>query len=80
MTDLTAQIEWITRLVRHDTTSRNSNLNLIEDIEKYLEQHGVPSTRVSNEECTKANLYFTVGPMIEGGVVLSGHTDGVPVD
>ena len=80
MSDLNAQIEWIARLVRHDTTSRNSNLNLIEDVESYLDQHGVRSTRVANEDGTKANLYFTVGPMVEGGVVLSGHTDVVPVD
>ena len=56
MSDLQAQIEWITRLVRHDTTSRNSNLNLIEDVEGYLNDHGVTSTRVSNSDGTKANL------------------------
>ena len=80
MSDLQAQIDWIARLVRHDTTSRNSNLNLIEDVEGYLAEHGVASTRVSNEDGTKANLYFTVGPAVEGGVVLSGHTDVVTVD
>lgn len=80
MSDLQAQIEWIARLVRHDTTSRHSNLGLIEDVEAYLAQHGVASSRVSNADGTKANLYFTVGPMVEGGVVLSGHTDVVPVD
>lgn len=80
MPDLKPQIEWIARLVRHDTTSRNSNLNLIEDVESYLDDLGVKSTRVCNEDGTKANLYFTVGPMVEGGVVLSGHTDVVPVD
>ncbi|MEL7317671.1 MAG: acetylornithine deacetylase [Pseudomonadota bacterium] len=80
MSDLAPQIEWIARLCRHDTTSRNSNLNLIEDVEGYLAEHGVTSTRVSNEDGSKANLYFTVGPMVEGGVVLSGHTDVVPVD
>ncbi|MEO0419125.1 MAG: acetylornithine deacetylase [Pseudomonadota bacterium] len=80
MSDLALQIEWIARLCRHDTTSRNSNLNLIEDVEGYLAEHGVTSTRVSNEDGSKANLYFTVGPMVEGGVVLSGHTDVVPVD
>lgn len=74
------QIEWIARLVRHDTTSRNSNLCLIEDVESYLAEHGVTSTRVPNEDGTKANLYFSVGPTVEGGVVLSGHTDVVPVD
>ncbi|MEM6493238.1 MAG: acetylornithine deacetylase [Pseudomonadota bacterium] len=80
MSDLQPQIEWIARLVGHDTTSRNSNLNLIEDVESYLGEHGVQSTRVPNEEGDKANLYFSVGPMVEGGVVLSGHTDVVPVD
>ncbi|MEM7702347.1 MAG: acetylornithine deacetylase [Pseudomonadota bacterium] len=80
MSDLAPQIEWINRLCRHDTTSRNSNLNLIEDVEGYLAEHGISSTRVSNEDGSKANLYFTVGPMVEGGVVLSGHTDVVPVD
>ncbi|MEM6857807.1 MAG: acetylornithine deacetylase [Pseudomonadota bacterium] len=80
MTDLKEQLKWIARLVRHDTTSRHSNLNLIEDVESYLGEHNVAFTRVPNEDCTKANLYFSVGPMVEGGVVLSGHTDVVPVD
>ncbi len=80
MSDLKPQLEWIARLVRHDTTSRNSNLNLIEDVEGFLKEHDISSTRVSNEDDTKANLYFSVGPNVEGGVVLSGHTDVVPVD
>ncbi|MEL6529308.1 MAG: acetylornithine deacetylase [Pseudomonadota bacterium] len=80
MSDLQPQIDWIARLVRHDTTSRNSNLGLIEDLESYLAEHGVTSTRVPNDDGTKANLYFSVGPAVEGGVVLSGHTDVVPVD
>lgn len=80
MSDLQPQIDWIARLVRHDTTSRNSNLNLIEDVENYLNDHGVASIRVSNADGCKANLYFTVGPNVAGGVVLSGHTDVVPVD
>ena len=80
MSDLQPQLEWIARLVRHDTTSRHSNLNLIEDVESYLGELGLSSTRVSNEDGTKANLYFSVGPKVAGGVVLSGHTDVVPVD
>ncbi len=80
MSDLSPQLEWIARLVRHDTTSRNSNLNLIEDVEGYLLGLGITAKRVSNDEGSKANLYFTVGPNVEGGVVLSGHTDVVPVD
>ncbi len=80
MSDLKPQFDWIARLVRHDTTSRHSNLALIADVESYLAEHGIASTRVPNEDGTKANLYFSVGPMVEGGVVLSGHTDVVPVD
>lgn len=80
MSGLQSQVDWISRLVRHDTTSRNSNLSLIEDIEGYLAEHQIVSTRVPNADGTKANLYFSVGPNVEGGVVLSGHTDVVPVD
>lgn len=80
MSDLQTQIDWIARLVRHDTTSRNSNLNLIEDVESYLTENGISATRVPNEDGSKANLYFSVGPKVAGGVVLSGHTDVVPVD
>ncbi|MEL6686180.1 MAG: acetylornithine deacetylase [Pseudomonadota bacterium] len=80
MSDLQPQIDWITRLVAFDTTSRNSNLPLIEDIEAYLTEHSIDSTRVPNEDGSKANLYFSVGPKVGGGVILSGHTDVVPVD
>lgn len=80
MSDIQQQLDWIARLVAHDTTSRHSNLNLIEDVEAYLADVGIASTRVSNAEGDKANLYFSVGPLVDGGVVLSGHTDVVPVD
>lgn len=68
------------RLVAFDTTSRLSNLELIGWVETYLAGHGVASTRVASPDGTKANLLATVGPDLEGGVVLSGHTDVVPVD
>jgi acetylornithine deacetylase len=70
----------ITKLVGFDTVSRNSNLQLIHYIRDYLENHGVQSHLVGNPEGTKANLFATVGPNVEGGIVLSGHTDVVPVD
>ena len=73
-------IEMLKRLVAFDTTSRNSNLDLIKYIQTYLDDHGVKSTLVPNEEGTKANLFATIGPDAEGGIVLSGHTDVVPVD
>jgi acetylornithine deacetylase len=67
-------------LIGFDTTSRRSNLELIEWVEAYLDRHGVPHRRVLNADGTKSNLLATVGPNIEGGAVLSGHTDVVPVD
>ncbi len=75
-----SSIEMLKRLVAFDTTSRNSNLDLIKYIQSYLGDHGVASTLVPNEEGTKANLFATIGPEAEGGIVLSGHTDVVPVD
>jgi len=70
----------ITRLVSYDTVSNNSNLPLINDVKSYLADLGIESHLVPNEDGTKTNLYATVGPNIAGGVVLSGHTDVVPVD
>ncbi len=76
----TRAIEILTDLVAFDTTSRGSNLALIEYVEAMLAERGVASRRVPNAEGTKANLMATIGPNVEGGVVLSGHTDVVPVD
>ena len=80
MRDLVPQIDWLRRLVAHDTTSSKSNLNLIDDVEPALKKFGAETHRVWNADRTKANLYAIVGPMVEGGVILSGHTDVVPVD
>ena len=79
-TETVNSIEMLKRLVAFDTTSRNSNLDLIKYIQSYLDDHQVKSTLVPNEDGTKANLYATIGPDAAGGVVLSGHTDVVPVD
>lgn len=76
----TRAIEILERLVGFDTTSRDSNLALIAYVEAELDKIGVASTRVANADGRKANLYATLGPSVEGGVVLSGHTDVVPVD
>jgi acetylornithine deacetylase len=75
-----ASLDWIARLVGFDTTSRLSNLNLIDDIAAYLAQHGVESEKIFDATGKKANLYATIGPKDVGGIVLSGHTDVVPVD
>lgn len=68
------------KLIAFDTTSRNSNLDLIEWVEDYLSGHGVTGKRVPDESGRKANFFATVGPNEEGGVILSGHSDVVPVD
>ncbi len=68
------------RLVGFPTVSRDSNLDLIDFAEDYLNGFGVKSVRVPNEDGTKAALYAHIGPEVDGGVVLSGHTDVVPVD
>jgi acetylornithine deacetylase len=73
-------VEQLARLVAFDTTSRGSNLHLIAYVEEYLAGLGVASRRVPNADGTKANLLASIGPAVEGGVVLSGHTDVVPVD
>ncbi|MGD9537270.1 MAG: acetylornithine deacetylase [Alphaproteobacteria bacterium] len=73
-------VEMIEKLVSFDTTSRDSNLPLIEFVEDYLKGHGVASTRIPDETGKKANLYATIGPKNVPGIVLSGHTDVVPVD
>lgn len=80
MKELSGQIDWLARLVAHDTTSSKSNLNLIDDVEPWLKEHGAQTHRVWNADRTKANLYAIIGPMVEGGVILSGHTDVVPVE
>ena len=67
-------------LVAFDTTSRDSNLQLIGYIEDRLARIGASSTRVASPDGRKANLYATLGPAVAGGIVLSGHTDVVPVD
>jgi acetylornithine deacetylase len=70
----------LAKLISFDTTSRNSNIPLIAWIEDYLDQFNVPHMRVDYEAGNKTNLFATIGPDIAGGIVLSGHTDVVPVD
>ena len=72
--------EMIEKLIAFDTTSRNSNLELIGFIADYLKGHGVASSLSHDETGAKANLFATIGEREDGGIVLSGHTDVVPVD
>ena len=64
-------IDMLRKLVAFDTTSRNSNLALIEYVQKYLEGHGVASKLVPSEDGKKANLFATVGPMVKDGVAFT---------
>ncbi|MEN5084191.1 acetylornithine deacetylase [Bosea sp. TWI1241] len=70
----------LARLVAFDTVSHKSNLPLIAFVEAYLAGWGVPSLRFPNAEGDKAALFATIGPQDKGGIVLSGHTDVVPVE
>ncbi len=72
--------EILARLVGFATVSHDSNLPLIDWVEDYLAGHGITAHRHWNEDHSKAALFAHVGPMAPGGVVLSGHTDVVPVE
>lgn len=71
--------EMLARLIAFDTTSAKSNLALIDFVRDYLSAHGIESRLVFDDHRSKANLYASLGPGGAGGVVLSGHTDVVPV-
>ncbi|WP_321964776.1 acetylornithine deacetylase [Paraburkholderia sp. J7] len=68
------------RLIGFETVSRESNLELIAFVQRYLADLGVECELFHNAGRTKASLYATIGPRDKGGVVLSGHTDVVPVE
>jgi acetylornithine deacetylase len=72
--------EMLDRLIGFDTTSRESNLGLIEWVRDWLKDHGIASRLTYDPTGGKANLFATVGTGIRSGIVLSGHTDVVPVD
>ena len=76
-------VTWLTRLIAHDTTSRYSNLALIEEIADFLSHHGLQPWLAHDATGQKANLFVTL-PAADGttagGLIFSGHTDVVPVD
>ena len=77
-------LELIRTLIAFDTTSRDSNLALIDWVRDYLAGHGIDSQLTFDDDRRKANLFATLpardGNATLGGIVLSGHTDVVPVD
>ena len=80
MADVLTAREIMTRLVSFPTVSSETNLPLVDWVESYLESHGIGAHRYHHPEDPKAALFAHVGPWETGAVVLSGHTDVVPVD
>ena len=80
MTKVLTPIEILAKLVSFPTVSRDSNLPLIDWVEEYLDGHDIHCHRYYHESREKAALFAHVGPEIEGGIILSGHTDVVPVE
>ncbi|KAA0914723.1 acetylornithine deacetylase [Aquicoccus porphyridii] len=80
MTTRLSPLELMEKLVSFPTVSRDSNLPLVDWVEEYLTGHGIVCHRHYREDNEQAALFAHVGPEVEGGVILSGHTDVVPVD
>lgn len=80
MTTTATVSDLLAKLVSFDTTSRNSNLDLITWVEEQLMPLGFDCRRIENSEGDKSNLWARIGPDIPGGLVMSGHSDVVPVD
>lgn len=70
----------LSKLVSFPVLGGESNLTIITWIKEYIEGFGLTTTLVPNEENTKASLHCRIGPAVDGGVILSGHTDVVPVE
>jgi acetylornithine deacetylase len=80
VTQKLSPLEIMERLVAFPTVSRDTNIPLIDWVEAYLSGHGIACHRYIDPDQPKHALFAQVGPMIDGAVVLSGHTDVVPVD
>lgn len=81
MSNRLTPLEIMTKLISFPTVSRDTNLQLVEWVEGYLDSHGIKSHRWPDpDQPHKAAIFAHVGPWEEGAVVLSGHTDVVPVD
>lgn len=80
MTARLTPLELMTKLISFPTVSRDSNIPLIDWVADYLSSHGIESHRYIDPDQPKHALFAHVGPWEEGAVVLSGHTDVVPID
>lgn len=70
----------LSKLVAFPVLGGQSNLSIIHWIKDYVESFGITCTLVPNPEGTKASLHCRIGPSVDGGIILSGHTDVVPVE
>ena len=77
---MAATLQHLERLIAFPSISRDSNLDLIAYVRDVLAGLGIAATLVHNEDGRKANLWATIGPPDRAGIVLSGHTDVVPVE
>ena len=77
---MTSALDHLSRLVSFNTESQRSNLPLIDDLEAWFRSQSILTDRFPNQDGTKATLVASVGPLVDGGIVLSGHTDVVPVE
>jgi acetylornithine deacetylase len=77
---MTRTLHHLERLIAFPSVSRDSNLDLIAYVRDHLSSLGIESLLVHNEDGRKANLWATIGPEGVPGIVLSGHTDVVPVE
>ncbi|MFC4670179.1 acetylornithine deacetylase [Seohaeicola nanhaiensis] len=80
MTATLSAFQIMEKLISFPTVSRDTNLPLVDWVESYLNSHGIEAHRYYKPDEPKAALFAHVGPWEEGAVVLSGHTDVVPVD
>ncbi|OED40752.1 acetylornithine deacetylase (ArgE) [Chromatiales bacterium (ex Bugula neritina AB1)] len=68
------------RLVSFESISGRPTHGIVGYVQDYLNSHGIESTLSYDEAGERANVFATIGPQIDGGVVLNGHTDVVPVE
>ena len=74
------EIEILKKLISYPVLGGESNLSIITWIKEYIESFDINTFLVPNNEKNKASLHCRIGPAIDGGVILSGHTDVVPVE
>lgn len=72
--------EILAKLVSYPVLGGENNLELIQWIKEYIEEYGVETNLMYHEDKTKAGLHCRIGPAVDGGIILSGHTDVVPVE